>query len=181
MNHALVIGGTGMLTNVSLWLASKKYHISVVGRNPGKMDRMISRAIDQSLITPLLVDYRDDNQLSEKLRFAIQNNGQPDLVVAWIHSNAEYALHTVIQAISNQNFKLIHVLGSSANLKEMKTKINIPDGCQYHQVQLGFNIEENGLSRWLTHEEIANGVIDSIKSDKQLNIVGTVDPWKKRP
>ena len=33
MEHALVIGGTGMLAKVAIYLAEKDYHVSVVGRN----------------------------------------------------------------------------------------------------------------------------------------------------
>lgn len=182
MKHALVIGGTGMLSNVSLWLACEGYHVSVIGRNPQKMNSLITKCIDESLITPLLVDYRNENELREKIKIAIQKSGHLDVVVAWIHSNAENALEIVLQAMSNNNhnWKLFHVLGSRANLIEISRNIEIPDGCQYHQVQLGY-ILEKGNSRWLTNDEIADGVIDSIKSDKLINIVGTIEPWEKRP
>ena len=42
--YALVIGGTGMLTDVSLWLVREGYHISIVARNRERMERLISRA-----------------------------------------------------------------------------------------------------------------------------------------
>ncbi|MCU9615005.1 short-chain dehydrogenase [Caldibacillus lycopersici] len=183
MTHALVIGGTGMLANTSLWLASQGYHVSVIGRNPSKMESLISKAIDHSRITPVIVDYRDKSQLRKKLRETMEQNGQITLVVAWIHSDAEQALQTIVNEVSHQNdekWKLFHVLGSSKNLSEMKATIRLLDSICYHQVQLGF-VMESGYSRWLTNEEISQGVIDAIQNEKLLNTVGTVEPWEKRP
>ncbi len=33
MAHALVIGGTGMLADTTLWLVKNGYDVSVIGRN----------------------------------------------------------------------------------------------------------------------------------------------------
>ncbi|MGY3190168.1 hypothetical protein ACVWXS_004902 [Lysinibacillus sp. TE18511] len=33
MRHALVVGGTGMLSGVSLWLLNQGYHVSIIARN----------------------------------------------------------------------------------------------------------------------------------------------------
>ena len=57
-------------------------------------------------------------------------------------------------------WELYHVLGSSSNLDEMLRKVPVPPECAYHQVQLGF-VVEGSRSRWLTHDEISNGVIDA--------------------
>jgi len=40
MNHALVIGGSGMLAGASLWLAQEGYRVTVIGRNPQKLKRL---------------------------------------------------------------------------------------------------------------------------------------------
>lgn len=182
MQHALVVGGTGMLADTSLWLVSQGYHVSVIGRNRGRMGQLIGRSTNQSQMTPILVDYNDDFQLIQALKSSVEINGPIQLVVAWIHSYAERALQLISQEIaqSNESWKLFHVLGSSTNLTEMKEEVKIPDSCQYHQVQLGFVIE-NGHSRWLTNKEISQGVIEAIYNDTLLHIVGTLEPWEKRP
>ena len=112
----------------------------------------------------------------------IKKNGQLDLVVAWIHLIAENALELIVQEASKNNeiWTLFHVLGSSTNLDEIKKSVNVPDSCQYRQVQLGF-ILENGYSRWLTNEEISDGVINSLVNGNVKNIVGTIEPWNERP
>ena len=53
MKHALVIGGTGMLSKVPLWLAANGYHVSVIGRNQEKMHRLLSKDEQPSRITVL--------------------------------------------------------------------------------------------------------------------------------
>lgn len=183
MKHALVIGGTGMLSNTSLWLVRNGYHVSVIGRNESRMESLIRKTTNPSFITPVLVDYSDTERLQKELRATIERNGPIELVVAWIHSYAEHALDLISKEISdwsNGQWKLFHVLGSSKNLSEVLDNVKIPDSAQYHQVKLGFIIENN-RSRWLTNEEISQGVIDSIQKGQSISVVGTIEPWEKRP
>jgi NAD(P)-dependent dehydrogenase (short-subunit alcohol dehydrogenase family) len=182
MKHALVIGGTGMLSKVTLWFVKEGYHVSVIGRNPKRMEQLISDAKDESLVTPLLVDYRLDDELKNQIKMAIKKNGEIDIVVAWIHSVGKNVLNIISEEISRSNhyWKLFHILGSSSNLEDVRKKINLSVNCLYRQVQLGFIIEGT-TSRWLTHEEISKGIIDSIKNDKVTNLIGVLEPWHMRP
>ncbi len=179
MAHALVIGGTGMLADTTLWLVKNGYDVSVIGRNANRMECFISKSSNPSRVTPILVDYLDIALLKEKLEETIAHNGPIELVIAWIHSYAETVLESIASEISGI-WKLFHVLGSSANLNEIKDKIHLLDITHYRQVQPGF-IMENGQSRWLTHKEISQGVIDAIQYDRSINIVGTLQPWEQRP
>ena len=43
MKHALVVGGTGMLSNVVLWLIAEGYQVSVIARDAGRMNRLIEK------------------------------------------------------------------------------------------------------------------------------------------
>ncbi len=181
MKNALVVGGTGMLSNVSLWLVHKGYYVAVIGRDSNKMNSLIKKSPNISLFEPILVDYRNEEVLRENLRSFQKKNGKIDLVVAWIHSIAENALNIIIDEISKNNRQLIlfHILGSNADLEKIKDNLKL-DSCQYHQVQLGF-IRENGYSRWLTNKEISDGIINSIMNDKPLNIIGLSGPKEQRP
>ncbi|NRD79776.1 short-chain dehydrogenase [Bacillus sp. BRMEA1] len=182
MKHALVIGGTGMLSDVSLWLVNKGYHVSVIGRDHNRMDRLIRNSKNESLITPILVDYKLDIELKEQLRSSIKKNGQFEIVVAWIHSGGENVLDILAKETSSNNapWKLFHVLGSRANLDQVEKNVPLNENCQYHQIQLGFVIEGEG-SRWLTNEEISNGVIESIKKDRPRHLIGVLEPASMRP
>lgn len=182
MKHALVVGGTSMLAGASLWLNSQGYHVSIIARNPFKMEKVMKRASSQENITPLYVDYTDGEKLRKAIRETIHHNGNIVLVVAWIHSIAEDALSIIMDEISKGTYEweLYHVLGSSSDLDAIKRKVLTPENCSYHQVQLGF-VLEGAYSRWLTHQEISEGVIEAINRKKKVHVVGQLEPWEKRP
>lgn len=48
-------------------------------------------------------------------------------------------------------------------------------------VKLGFIIEDNNSSRWLTNSEIAQGIIDAIEHEILEKHVGVFEPWNLRP
>lgn len=152
MKHALVVGGSGMLAKTSLWLADNGYLTSVVGRNEKKLNKLVKR---NSSITPISVDYYNEDQILGMIGSEIEN-------------------------ASTNEWELYHVLGSSKNLDEIDKSIDISAKCLYHQVQLGFILYGN-RSRWLTHDEISNGVITCIQNKLKKFVVGTLEPWDKRP
>ncbi|MDN3450690.1 short-chain dehydrogenase [Planococcus sp. APC 3906] len=179
MKHALVIGGTGMLSQASVWLSENGFHVSVIGRNPEKMQQLLEQNPTQ--LTPVLVDYTNTEELAEQIRSIQQQNGPIELVVAWVHSTGPHVIPCMLEMLpANQPMAFFHVSGSSSNLKDIKAKTAVPNHVFYHQIQLGFKIE-NGISRWLTHDEISQGVIDSVLSGKPESVIGTTEPWDKRP
>lgn len=182
LKHALVVGGTGMLSEVTLWLISQGYHVSIIARNAERMDKLVKRAGTKHHVTPLLVDYTDGKKLQEKLKNTISKNGEIDLVVAWIHSYATEALSIIIDEVSHQmhQWQLFHILGSRSNVERIRENLAIPNFCTYYQVQLGFIID-NGHSRWLTNEEISSGIIEAIKRKEKVVTIGQVEPREKRP
>lgn len=182
MKHALVVGGTGMLSRVSHWLIDNGYHVSIIARNAERMKQLLQEASSESHVTPLLVDYRNNSELIKEINRTIKENGDIDIVVAWIHSIAKNALQIIGDEVSKgkNNWELFHVLGSSSNLDEIKKKIAAPTRYAYYQVQLGFTYE-GARTRWLTNKEISEGVIEAIKKKKKVLIVGQIEPWENRP
>ena len=182
MKHALVVGGTGMLADVSLWLVKNGYHVSIIARNPERMNHLLKKVRSNNDVTPLFVDYSNTNELQELIKYTITKNGRLDMVVAWIHSSAVDALPIIVAEASNQKpeWDLFHVLGSSSKLEKIKREIILPHTCLYYQVQLGF-ILEGAQSRWLTNEEISEGVIEAIKKKQNVLTVGQIEPLEQRP
>ena len=179
LKHALVIEGTGMLAQASVWLSENGYHVSVIGRNAEKMQVLLDE--NPTRMTPVLVDYTNRVELMEQLHRIQNENGPIQLVVAWIHSTGQHVIPCLSASLSHsQPWKLFHVSGSSSNLQEIKDKTAIPTHVSYHQIQLGF-ITESEISRWLTHAEISNGVIKAILEDEPVQIIGTIEPWENRP
>lgn len=180
MKHALVVGGSGMLAKTSLWLADNSYKVSVIGRNSRKLSKLTDASKN---IIPISVDYYNERLFSSAIHNSITTYGPYNLVDAWIHSNSRQiidAISSEIRKITNKEWSLFHVLGSSSNLEDILREMDYIENCDYHQVQLGFIIENN-KSRWLTHDEISNGVINCIRSNSKKYVVGTLTPWSKRP
>jgi len=178
MKHALVVGGTGMLSNVTLFLKKEGYFVSVIGRDPSKYERL-SHSTNSTFLS---VDYHETDQLRQKIQHTINQHGSLQLIVAWIHSSAPNALGIILEeaAKTSKEFRLFHVLGSSSNLDKIKEAAAVPKNCLYRQVQLGFILEGN-RSRWLSNHEIASGVIQSIQEDNPIKVIGVLEPWEKRP
>lgn len=117
MKHALVVGGTGMLSEVSLWLLDQGYHVSIIARKSDRMMDLIEQTDLDNHITPLFVDYGNHGELQKKVHATINENGDIDIVVAWIHSTAPNALKIIAEevSISKSEWELFHVLGSSCD------------------------------------------------------------------
>lgn len=181
MKHALVVGGTGMLAEVCLWLVKQDYHVSVIGRNTEKVKRLIEKT-ENGKITPLLVDYKDVNLLGGLLKKTIHDNGAFTLVVAWVHTGGELGLAKMVETVAetSEAWRLYHILGSRAKLDQIRKAIKIPSSCSYHQVQLGFKVEK-GQGRWLTNQEIAAGVIEALEHELPVSYVGVLEPEEMRP
>lgn len=177
--HALVVGGTGMLREATLTLAQRCTAVSAVAR------RAASVADTWPGINPLPLDYHDAAALAQALRRAVGHYGPIQLAVCWIHSSAPEALQTVAAELgrSGEPCRLFHVRGSAAadpTRLPRPALDELPPTVSYRQVILGFQIEGN-RSRWLTHREISQGVLQAIEDDAEYRVVGVVRPWEMRP
>lgn len=179
MENIVVIGGTGMLMEATKWLDKHSTNTIIFGRNidkPWLKDRSNEDGFDFHFL-----DYRDTQKVRYCIRKTIEEIGPIDLVLAWIHSSASKALIALFEEINQKKeWRLFHVKGSSNNKSLIEGEISVPEKCLYRSIHLGFIIEPNS-SRWLTHEEISNGVITAIKQDNKRTIIGTLSPWEKRP
>jgi len=68
MEHALVIGGSGMLAEACLWLAGRGFRVTVIGRNRDKLNRLATR---DNRIVPLSADYYRENNFRAALRASL--------------------------------------------------------------------------------------------------------------
>lgn len=108
---------------------------------------------------------------------AIKARGPFSLIISWT-PNYE-ALERICELNEQANtFRLIQVKGSRRYFED--EEIRIPLNCQYEKVFLGF-VMEAGNSRWLMHEEIANGVIQQFLAPIEERIVGQIHPYNNRP
>ncbi|KQW71494.1 hypothetical protein ASE17_00930 [Phenylobacterium sp. Root77] len=170
--HALVVGGTGMLSGLVEALAGDGGRLSLLSRHasqhPGGID----------------CDYHDAAAFSRALEVAVERNGPIDLAIAWFHTLRIAAPRLLAEQVRGRMFQ---VLGSAtadpAHPQRLATAAAVAEGlqgCQLRQVVLGFQVTGDG-SRWLTNEEISGGVLDAVRTDRPLTIIGQVEPWAARP
>ena len=179
-----------MLRGVVQTLAARGAVVSVVARRAHRLDRLASDvATAGGKVEPVALDYRDGDMLSATLARVQSMHGPFALAVCWIRSDARGALMAVanelaIAAGDGPPTRLLHVLGSAAADPTTLAEADHGDlpeaSVRYQRAILGFVVED-GRSRWLTDDEIADGVVAALDSDDDPFIVGTVRPWSARP
>ncbi|WP_096435023.1 SDR family NAD(P)-dependent oxidoreductase [Alteribacter populi] len=97
MKHALVIGGTGMLKEVTRWLVTQGYYVSVVGRSENKMDNLINHYEEGEMLNPIFADYQNSSYFQNEIKVAIQEYGAFSLIVAWVHSQGSESLSQLLR------------------------------------------------------------------------------------
>jgi hypothetical protein len=145
---------------------------------------LLSRRASSTSVDGYDCDYYDPASFSAALDAAVARAGPIDLAVAWFHSLKIAAPRLLSERVRGRMFQ---VLGSAAadpsHPERLDTAAKAAQGspdCALRQVVLGFQVEA-GRSRWLTHEEISRGVLDAIRADLPLAIIGQVEPWSARP
>lgn len=177
--HILVVGGSGMLAEVSRHFALRCETISVIGRSLPKLEHLFKGRRFTGIKSNLIpVDYKREGRLKGELTGAIDNYGPIEIAVGWIHDTAAKAPGLIMDLMQEQGIlsRYFEIAGSG-DQDILKTKITIPDRIDvennvlYRKVVLGYR-GFGKKKRWLTHEEICGGVIDAVASDRELTIVG---------
>jgi hypothetical protein len=191
-----------MLAGVVLLLVDEGYRVSAVARRSGPLEALVRRAegLDGE-VRPLALDYRDGESLQAALEEATGEWGAIRLAVCWIHSVAPEALWIVAGALASGSGsasddraagglpgsapRLLHLLGS-AQEDPVRSRPDVDErkerfpGVAWERILLGYRIED-GRSRWLTHDEIVEGVRRAIGEPQERTVIGTVEPWSERP
>lgn len=172
--HVLIVGGSGMLSNVAKALA----------RDGGRLSHLSRRASAAWGEDGFDCDYHDEAQFGSALAAAVERAGPPDLAIAWFRTLKIAAPRRLAEAVDG---RLFQVLGSGvadpARPDRLASATAVTGGleaCRLRQVVLGFKVEDGG-SRWLNHAEIASGVLDAITADREFSVIGQVEPWSARP
>lgn len=183
--HALIVGGTGMLSGVTRRLLRNYDIVSVIARNTRGFDRLENESGKLSTkLNRLVVDYADYKKLTGSLLKAIKDYGEISLCVSWVHSTAPLAPLIIAKVINDAHpADFYEVLGSAVSLEgteKREESFRAFDKLSYHSIILGFVIEGNN-SRWLTNQEISTGVIESIEKGEKTQIIGVKEPWSQKP
>jgi hypothetical protein len=177
-DHALLIGMTGMLAPAAREIVGESQHASVCSRSASNFS-FGEKFLDDKMMR-LGLDYDDEAHFLDTLRI----RGPVDLAVTWIHAKAENLRNGIADCVIPGG-KIVEIMGSASGrpdgfaderLKAMESQF----GKTYRQVILGFMLEGDA-SRWLTHEEICGGVMRAYRGFETRTIIGTLEPWDKRP
>jgi len=185
IRHALVVGGTGMLRGVCLQLAREGWLVSVIARDRLRLRELAHEFVGR--ISPLPLDYTDSHMLGAVLSARMASLGPISLIIAWIHDTVPDAARIIAERVSavGSPVRFFHVLGSSAVdptclHPEMPEWAKSLPSMRYHRIILGFVIEDC-RSRWLTNEEICDGVLRAVAAESSSSTIGVVTPWSSRP
>ena len=179
--HILVVGGTGMLSDMVEALAGDGGRLSLVSRRASEAARPGVAGYD--------ADYMDEAAFVSALDQARRASGPIDLAVGWFHTLKIAAPRRLAEAVGapGRAGRLFQVLGSAVADPDHPGRLAraaaVAEGlsdCRLRQVVLGFRLMEEG-ARWNTGAEISAGVLTAIHADAVFSVVGTVEPWSARP
>jgi hypothetical protein len=176
--HYLIVGGTGMLKQVSLELVRAGNVVTIVARRHSKMDLLIREAGPHSEnINPILIDYSKTAEFLAQIAQAIQKHGEISKAVIWIHSYANESVYSLahILTTSKQPCDFLHIRGSeslsAADADPLAESLRLIPNLNYRELLLGFVATSTG-NRWLTDDEIAGGVLAALSSQEGRVEVG---------
>lgn len=177
-----------MLTTLVQRLGEIAETTSVVARDPQKLWDLSCKSLRLGEnYEPISCDYRNREDLFLSIHRAISMHGPVDLVISWIHGAAHEASSVVASAIASDGSTVpfIDVRGSAASRPEgepnrRRQALEMFSHVDYRRVVLGFQHHAAG-TRWLTHDEICEGLWDAVALGRKDHIVGQVCPWESRP
>lgn len=177
--HALMVGGTGMLSAAAEALAADGWRVSHIARHAAAFAK--GRAGQAGFDA----DYHDADAFGRALAAALAWGGPAGLGVAWFRTLKLDSPRLMAKALGapDRPARLFQVLGSRTAHPDHPDRLpraaavaeGLPD-CRLRQVVLGFRVE-SGAVRPNTNEEISAGVLEAIGADRVLTVVGQVDPW----
>jgi hypothetical protein len=164
--HAVVVGGTGMLRGVVEHLRDSDVRTTVVARRP-------DRAVDG--VEAVAADWADPATVARALA-----GRRPDVAVLWVHEPHRRGVLEVVESLLEEGGLLVHVWGSAGPHPPRRTPSSTRTDLVVRHVVLGF-VPGPGGSRWLTDEEVSDGVVAALRRPEPVQVVGAVEPWDERP
>lgn len=160
MKRALVVGGTGMLSGVVAELVEDGWHVVVPSRRyaPIPLDLPESTS-DERRALWVEADWAAPESFAQRAKKAL--GGKAELLVAWVHDAYREDVLAAITPLLTTDAAVVEVRGAAA---AAPTGGEVEPSLLAHETQLvvlGFVRDGEG-TRWLTHREISDGVVDAV-------------------
>ena len=164
---AFIVGGTGMLAEATRFIERQSAAITIVSRSTNA-----AKAFGLEAKSFCIADWRDTGAFARAVTPRL-NQRPPDIALLWIHDNGTTTLAWLLEQLRDRATFIIHVISSSdtdAHLLrrisgEMYPNMSEPN---YVAVALGSKALPHGGRRWLTHQEICEGVIKAIGTEHDV-------------
>jgi hypothetical protein len=173
--HALIVGGTGMLANATRFVRARSEHVTLVSRRANKAAAGLAVLPTEACS----LDWRNTANFAAQLLPRIASL-PPDLSLLWIHGNGHRTLLWLLGQLMICPVLIVHVLGSASgdpriNDPEINAILNNSPRMRYVTVVLGSKSLPDGGRRWLTDEEISLGTVEAIQTARNV-VVGEITP-----
>ncbi|HEY4454670.1 MAG TPA: hypothetical protein VGN81_10210 [Pseudonocardiaceae bacterium] len=158
MKRALVVGGTGMLSGVVAELVRDGWDVVVPSRRYAPIPADLPHSDRQALWVE--ADWSEPEPFAERARKAL--GGPAELLVAWVHDAYRVDVLAAVRPLLAPNAVVVEVRGAAA---AQPTSGEPEPSLPAHETQLvvlGFVRDGEG-TRWLTHREISDGVLDAVR------------------
>lgn len=169
--HALIVGGTGMLRQASAFVAARARRVTLVARGAVRAAAELGLGHDSAL--PL--DWRHSDAFGSALRQRSAALGPIDLALLWLHDDGQHALEALLRDLSRAPVLVVHVLGSAdadpgAGNAAIRSLAIRHGPISYVTVVLGSKPGVGGGRRWLTDAEISAGAIAAISTGRDVRV-----------
>ncbi len=176
----LMVGGTGMLSDAAIGLAQRREIVHLVSRHRDRFEDLRRRAGPWgAFLRWHPADYRDAASFRAALE-AAWSAAPYHRVVLWGSDPAAWAeLTTTVSHLAGAQAWALYFVRGSQHWNGPPP--SVPPTCTLRIVILGFVLQGPTQARWLTHQEISQGVLDAVIEQAPYRVVGTVHPWDRRP
>lgn len=186
---ALVLGGTGMLQGCAEELLERGWRVVLPCRRAKpEMGQAARAAMRRRGHTPtgdscwVAADWARADELAERVRAELDR--PVDLLVAWVHASYREAVLKAVEPLLAPTAPVVEVHDIGAINPTRGVPDPLLEGHPTQQVVLGF-VRHSDRTRWLTHEEISEGVMQAVHralEGKQSSVhqLGEVDTWVVR-
>jgi NAD(P)-dependent dehydrogenase (short-subunit alcohol dehydrogenase family) len=159
MKRALVVGGTGMLSGVVAELVRDGWHVVVPSRRYAPIPADLPHAGDRQALW-VEADWAEPEPFAERARKAL--GGPAGLLVGWVHDAYRVDVLAAVAPLLANDAAVVEVRGAAAAQPSSGEPEPSLPAHETQLVVLGF-VRDGESTRWLTHSEISDGVLDAVR------------------
>lgn len=157
----LIIGGSGMLLQATQEIVNVENQVLLCSRDKNKYKNLLNNHDSAKF---LQFDFSDANDFKKLGNYINDEKINIINIIIWIHSSYYKYFYELLENIkADENTSIYLCKGNNS----MNLDNSLFEKYKVHIIKLGYNDIDN---RWLTHEEISNGVLESFRNKKSVHV-----------